>query len=145
MAYATADQVIDRIGDEGARLLVDRDGSGAISSAELAHITTECGEASRFIDAHLATYFSVPLTGSAANNQTLNDWCIWLVIESLAARLTAVPLPWQVKAQMVRDNLERVRTGQLRVPGLTYPGDGFTTERRAIGRPVVANPPRRRR
>jgi hypothetical protein len=43
-------------------------------------------------------------------------------------------------ADWAREQLEKVAAKEMRVPSLTYPGDGFIVERRNIGRPVVANP-----
>lgn len=138
MAYATAQQLIDRIGEGAAILLVDDDDSGELSTAETALITRYCEEASRVIDRSLQSYVTVPVTGAVPDS--LEDWCLAIAAEQLYSRHGEVPSAVKAMADFARKDLERVASGEMRVDGLTYPGDGFTTERYGMGRPVVANP-----
>jgi phage gp36-like protein len=98
---------------------------------------------SAVIDGYLTTVIeTVPIVQTSTTlNRWLRDRCVDLACERLCGRKgKSVVGSIRATADWARNELEKVQNKEMRVPGLTYPGDGFVNERHQIGRPVVANP-----
>lgn len=141
--YCLNQDVQNRLSDTGALYCVDDDRDGALDAGESAFIDDVIEAVSAEIDGYLTPVIeTVPVVQSSNNlNRWLRDRCIDLACERLISRKgRKVPSAIAGPALRSRDWLESVAAKIMRVPGLTYPGDGFVTERLNIGRPVVGNP-----
>ncbi len=141
--YCLNQDVLDRLSTAGALYCVDDGRDGAVDSDESALIDDAIAAVSAEIDGYLTPVIeTVPIVQSSGSlNRWLRDRCVDLVCDRLVARKgRKVPRAIADAAARSRTWLEAVSDKLMRVPGLAYPGDGFTTERLNIGRPVVGNP-----
>lgn len=141
--YCTRQQLVDRLKSAGVLYCADDDQSGNLSTTEYGYVDQARVAASAEIDAALATILvSIPYQQDDASlNEWLKQRCLDLACEWMAERGGGkVPPSLKEKADRARTMLDDVRIGQLRVPGVEYPGDASIDERRAIGRPIVSGP-----
>mgnify|MGYP000128445845 CR=1 FL=1 len=141
--YCLNADVVNRLSNAGALYCVDDDRDGTLDASESLLIDDAIEAVSAEIDGYLTPIFeTVPIVQSAGSlNRWLRDRCVDLACERLCGRkgkqvVASIAEP----AARSREWLENVADKTMRVPGLTYPGDGFISERRLIGRPVVGNP-----
>jgi hypothetical protein len=148
VAYCTAQNLIDYLSDAGVAYLTDDDGDGMVSPAEqTAAIDAAIAKAGADIDGALCMWFdAVPVT---QENEWLRYRALALAAEYVCGRKGgAVPAAITEQAERARFDLGLtaefggVRTGQLRVPGLTYPVDSEPEALRRFGLPRVGNPGR---
>lgn len=141
--YCLNQDVRDRLSEAGVLYCVDDDRDGVIDTDGSALIDDAIAAVSAEIDGYLTPVIeAVPVEQSSGNlNRWLRDRCVDLACERLCSRKgKKVVASISQTAARSRDWLEAVADKAMRVPGLVYPGDGFQTERRLIGRPVVGNP-----
>lgn len=141
--YCLRQDVIDRLSDTGILYCVDDDQDGALDSSEGELIDDAIEAVSAEIDGYLTPVIEVvPVVQSSGSlNRWLRDRCVDLACDRLAGRKgKKVVASIAGKAALSREWLELVAAKTMRVPGLTYPGDGYREERLKIGRPVVGNP-----
>jgi len=141
--YCLNQDVIDRLSSVGILYCTDDDQSGTTGASETALITDAVESVSAVIDGYLTTVIeTVPIVQTSTTlNRWLRDRCVDLACERLCGRKgKSVVGSIRATADWARNELEKVQNKEMRVPGLTYPGDGFVNERHQIGRPVVANP-----
>ena len=146
MSYCSRTDLRARLSEVGIVYVADSDADGEAANNELATTSDKCIEESDTeINAALTPHFPasyLPISG--------NDWLKYRAIDIAAERMAengggGVPASLVTAAQRSREWLELVRKGELRVPGLTYPVDGFLEERRKLGIPRSANPCCKRR
>lgn len=141
--YCENQDVINRLSSVGALYCVDDDNDGTLNATETALITDAVESVSAVIDGYLTPVIeTVPISQTSGSlNRWLRDRCVDLACERLCSRKgKAVVKSIKEMADWARGELDKVQAKEMRVPGLVYPGDGFVSERRQIGRPVVANP-----
>lgn len=141
--YCLTQDVIDRLSLVGCLYCCDDDNDGVLSPDEEALIDDAISACSAEIDGSLTPVIeSVPIQQTAANlNRWLRDRCVDLTCERLVGRKgRKVIAAVKDAATRSREWLKSVADKEMRVPGLAYPGDGFSNERMMIGRPVVGRP-----
>ena len=144
MSYCTQAQIQARISLAGVEYVADDDGDGVAGTTEKTNsLGTAITAADVEIDEALTPHgFSLPLS---ASDSWLTVQAINLAAEHACERSGGgVPASLAAAAQRSRDKLNQVRLGEIRVPGLTYPLDGYQEERRRLGVPRAANPSCRR-
>jgi len=140
MAYCTRADIRKRLSDLGEAHVADDDGDGEVGANEAANATTEAiAYATAEIDAALTPFFNSPFSIPE------NDWLKFRAVDLACRRLAGrrgdrIPESLELANAEAKADLERVRTGELRVPGLAYPADGFREERQVMGTPRACNP-----
>lgn len=139
MPYCSRDDLTNRLSGTGLLFVADDDADDAVSEAEQAATLDQAiSAAAAELDAALTPHVLLPLVES---NEWLRHRAIDLAAEHLAERKgAAVPESLKTAAMRSREWLEKVRSGDLRVPGLTYPTDAHAREVRQLGLPRVSNP-----
>lgn len=141
--YCLTQDVIDRLSLVGCLYCCDDDNDGVLSPTEEELIDAVIASCSAEIDGSLTSVIeSVPIQQSSGSlNRWLRDRCVDLACERLVGRKgRKVVATVKDAALRSREWLKMVADKEMRVPGLTYPGDGFSDERMRIGRPVVGRP-----
>ena len=140
MAYCTRADIRNRLSEIGEAHVADDDGDGEVGTNEAANATTEAiAYATAEIDAALTPFFNSPFSIPA------NDWLKFRAIDLACRRLAGrrgdtIPESLELANVEAKSDLEKVRIGEIRVPGLTYPADGDITVRQYMGVPRACNP-----
>ena len=142
--YCSRADVENRLSAAGVAYVADDNLSGTATEPELVSTSDEAiAWAGSAIDAALEPWLNVvPISQDDANrNAWLKFRAIDLALEHLAGRRGGnIPESIRSSADRVRMELEQVRRGDLRVPGLTYPVDNSDVQRvRDFGRPRICN------
>lgn len=140
-AYCLSADLTDLLSSAGLLQTSDDDASGSLSAGESAYTTRAIAAAGAEIDAALTPWLVTvpPSQSDAALNEWLRQRATYLAAEWLCSRKgQKIPAVIGTRCEMYRADLERVRKGELRVPGLTYPADSYPDEQRKIGKPLVA-------
>ena len=137
--YCTEADIITRLSTGSLLYLLDDDNDGSYESADTAIVDQFIEDASGDIDICLQTSFPTPRL--LIGNWWLKRAAVDLVSQRLFERKgNGVPTSIMDAADRIREQLDAIRDRRLRVPGATYPMDGFTNERRALGLPHITNP-----
>lgn len=146
MSYCTRADIRARLSELGEVHVADDDGDQEVGTSEVTSaVTSAIDYATAEIDAALTPWFNSPFSITPAN-----DWLKFRAVDIACERLAGrrgdeIPPSLALAADRSRADLEKVRTGDFRVPGLNYPADGFRTERQQMGVPRAWNPGRRGR
>lgn len=139
MSYCSAQDVIDRLSETGAMYCVNDDEDSSLDASESSLIDDSIEAVATEIDAALTPWVNTPRSHAG------NSWLLHRCVDLAAARVVSrkgqgVPESLREEAERSRAWLDMVRTGQLRVPALTYPTDVNDLEQRRMGLPLAANP-----
>lgn len=141
--YCSRDDLKRWLSDAGVVVVADDDADGSANENELGALDRAILSAGAEIDAALVLTFNVvPLPqDDGSRNQWLKDRCIELAAEYVVSRRgSKVPKSIADRAARTREWLERVLSGEMRVPGLVYPIDQDDQIQRQMGLPRIVNP-----
>jgi phage gp36-like protein len=138
LAYCSVANVQARLSDAGVLYCVDDNNDGDLDTEEQAVVEAEIQRCSRQIDRYLDRWVDTPLD---AVPDDIEGLCVDLVAYRLSGRKGMQPPAIFVQAATdAREFLAEVKAGDTRVPGLTYPTDGFDDEDRVLNLPRAHNP-----
>lgn len=143
--YCLRKDIEDKLSDAGMRYCLDDANKGTLSLKDLERLDRFIEQASARIDRALQTKLAVPITqNTTAMNKDLTQICVNLVVARVIARRGA-RLPQTILDDLTdaKEYLQQIKEG-FEVPGLTYPARADVTLQREMGRPMNANPIRRR-
>lgn len=137
--YCADTDIINRLSTDAVLYLCNDDNSGTYDSATQAYVNQFIEDCSSEIDICLQASFNVPR--ALIGNTFLLRICVDLVCERMFERKGQM-CPESMKDAAVRAKtyLDLIRDRRLRLPNVTYPGDGFVVQNRQKGLPRVANP-----
>lgn len=131
--YITANDVENRLTTAGYEWVADRDvsGTGVNATEESRFITPAIQYAGALVDEAVSP-FTEPSDARAAGNQWLKDRCLDLAVRRAVTLAASQPnKAIQEDYDDARERLERVRRGEIRVPGYNFSkpsqGPGRTT------------------
>ena len=137
--YCEVQDVRDRVSDQGVLYVGDDDGDGSLESADDALIQAAIDAASSDIDMYLAGVFADPRT--LVGNEWLSVCCVDLATARCVQRKRRELKVFADVAEKKRELLADVAARKLRIPGVIYPGDGTSIEKkRRFGLPMIAQP-----
>ncbi|MDH5185171.1 MAG: DUF1320 domain-containing protein [Gammaproteobacteria bacterium] len=115
MPYATAQDIIDRYGNDQLLLIADRDGDGLVDAAV---VDQALADASAEIDAYLATRYELPM---APVPTVLVRVCVDIVMYRLAADADMATEEKRIRFDDVITLLSRISTGKVSLGVVTPP------------------------
>jgi phage gp36-like protein len=144
--YCSRDDVIGRLSQEAIDyLLVDSNDPWA-NEENLTILDDIIRSVSADVEFYLTPYFTTPMSqDDASRNEWLKTRTVDLASHRVCGRCArSVPETIKEAAANAVALLEIIASGDMRVPNLVYPTDGYTLERHANAKPGVVNPGERR-
>jgi phage gp36-like protein len=141
--YATLSELVSRLSAPGLKYLLDDNDNGTLDliGDEPIYLSDALRLTAVEIDAALCPFFDMPFDGRT------NDWLVRMHVDLATAWLASrkganVAEDLKANAAQVRAWLEKIRNGEMRVPGLVYPSDKWLFKTRNSGTVRVQNPPK---